>query len=261
MTSPTPVHKWANLLEARIAEHEISVVNRVAVFAETLSTQDTARRMAAGKPGILVVTAYQSEGRGRLGRSWADHPEHSLAMTLAVSARDHSPAFLALAAGVALADACAATLPTDTLGLKWPNDLIERTSSRKLAGVLVETTGPLAMVGIGVNVSHTREQLAGVGLNTATSLAELGGSADRVAVASQVIASLDGTLRQPEADLAEAWRRRDVLTGTHQIVQHNGQRYDGIVESIDPTLTLVIRTREGIQRLPALSTSVVNPGT
>ncbi|MEO1535265.1 MAG: biotin--[acetyl-CoA-carboxylase] ligase [Planctomycetota bacterium] len=257
MTTPTPVHKWADLLEASIAEHDVSIVDRVAVFVETLSTQDTARRMAANRPGLLVVTAHQSEGRGRLSRGWTDHPEHSLAMTLALGARDQTSAFLALATGVALADACAGLLPTDTLGLKWPNDLVERTSNRKLAGILVETAGSLALVGIGVNVSHTRAELDAAGLTTATSLAELGGCVDRIGVAEAVAASLDRFLGRPEADLADAWRHRDILTGTHQAFEHNGRRHEGIVESIDPTLTLVIRTREGIQRLPALSTSVV----
>ncbi|MEL7485460.1 MAG: biotin--[acetyl-CoA-carboxylase] ligase [Planctomycetota bacterium] len=256
MTTPTPVHKWADALEACIAEHKVSVADRIAVFAETLSTQDTASRMASGQPGVLVVTAHQSEGRGRLGRSWADHPEHSLAMTFALSVRDHTPALLALAAGIAVADACASTLPTDTLGLKWPNDLVERTTNRKLAGILVETADPLALVGIGVNVSHPRAELDTAGLHAATSLANLGASTDRLHLAQQITIELDRALKQPEATLAESWRHRDTLTGTQQAFEHNGRRHEGIVESIDPTLTLVIRTREGIQRLPALSTSV-----
>lgn len=260
MTDPAPIHTWADALEACLDAHAITRVNRVAVLAETASTQDAARRMAANQPGLLVITAHQTTGRGRLGRAWTDHPEHSLAMTLALNARAHEPAHLALAAGVALAHACASLLPADTLGLKWPNDLVERTTGRKLAGILIESAGPLALVGIGVNVNHARDQLDASGLPAATSLADLGAQTHRLEAATRIISELDRALTQPEADLTAAWRTRDTLTGTQQTLTHDGRRYEGIVESIDPTLTLVIRTRDGIHRLPALTTSITAKG-
>lgn len=260
MSEPTPLHKWADAIEACIEANTLTTVDRVAVFAETMSTQDTAQRMAASRPGLLVIAAHQSEGRGRLGKTWCDDPDHSLAMTLALDSRKHSPAFLALASGVAVAEACAKLLPADTLGLKWPNDIVERRTNRKLAGILVESADPLALIGIGANVSHTRQQLDDSGLVHAASLADLGAAVDRIATAERILIELDRALHRPEADLAQAWRRRDTLTGTHQTLTHNGKRYEGVVESIDPTLTLVVRTRDGIHRLPALSTSVADRG-
>ncbi len=259
MSANAPVHHWADAIESCINANAVVVVDRVAVLAETASTQDAARRMAANQPGLVVLTAHQTTGRGRLGRHWSDHPDHSLAMTLALNARRHEPAHLALAAGVALAQACASLLTADTLGLKWPNDLVERTAGRKLAGILVETAGPLALVGIGVNVSHTRDLLDDAGLAAATSLVDLGAQCHRLEAATRILIELDRALSQPEADLTAAWRRRDTLTGTHQTLTHNGRRYEGIVEAIDPTLTLVIRTHEGIHRLPALTTSITAP--
>ncbi|MEL6498301.1 MAG: biotin--[acetyl-CoA-carboxylase] ligase [Planctomycetota bacterium] len=259
MNVGTPVHKWADMLEACIAESGVAIVDRVAVFAETLSTQDTARRMASGKPGVLVVTSHQSQGRGRLGRSWLDHPDHSLAMSIATDAHRFTPAFLSLAVGVALVRACGSMLPEDTLGLKWPNDLVERKSGRKLAGILIEGSGGLAVVGIGVNVTHSEAQLRSAGLSSAASLVELGASTERIAVAQRVLVEIDQAVRQGESELMRTWRERDTLTGTHGSFLHDGSRYDGVIEAIEPTLTLVVRTRTGIHRLPALSTSLVAP--
>lgn len=255
MTDPVAVQTWSDQLEACIEEEGLSIVDRVAVFARTGSTQDAAKRMAVNTPGQLVITGHQTTGRGRLGNTWQDDAEHSLAMTIALNARDHSAPLIALAAGVAVANACAALIPNDTLGLKWPNDLVERTSNHKLAGILVEAAGPLALVGLGINVSHTRDQLDDAGLANATSLAELGADADRITVAQRILVELDSAISRPEAELSADWRRRDTLTGTQQAFIHNGTRHEGIVESIDPTLTLVVRTRDGIQRLPALTTS------
>ncbi|MEO1584566.1 MAG: biotin--[acetyl-CoA-carboxylase] ligase [Planctomycetota bacterium] len=252
----TPIHQWADALEAHAESLETDLVTRVAVLASTASTQDAASRMAAGQPGLLLITGHQTTGRGRLGRGWLDSPDHSLAMTLALSAHAHDAPALALAAGVAIADACAESLAEDTLGLKWPNDVVERRTARKLAGVLIETVGPIALVGIGVNVSHPREALDADGLLTATSLRDLGSDADRLDTAKALLTNLSLAVRAPEAELLEAWRRRDTLTGTHHAFVHDGQRYEGVVESIDPTLTLVVRTRDGIQRLPALTTAV-----
>lgn len=256
MTPPAPLHRWADELESCIESNALAAVDRVVVLAETASTQDAARRMAAGRPGLLIIASHQTAGRGRLGRRWLDDPGHSLAMTVALNAHAFSPALLALAAGVALADACAALLPADTLGLKWPNDLVERKTGRKLAGVLIETAGPLALVGVGVNVAHPRDRLDDAGLAAAASLAELGAHTNRLEAAARILVELDRAITRPEAALAAAWRTRDTLVGTHQTLTHDGRRYEGIVEAIDPTLTLVIRTRDGIRRLPALTTSI-----
>jgi BirA family biotin operon repressor/biotin-[acetyl-CoA-carboxylase] ligase len=63
-------------------------------------------------------------------------------------------ALLALAAGVAVADALTPLLPAQTVGLRWPNDVVA--GGRKLAGVLVEVLGDgRSIVGIGVNTNNT----------------------------------------------------------------------------------------------------------
>ncbi|MEM8758043.1 MAG: biotin--[acetyl-CoA-carboxylase] ligase [Planctomycetota bacterium] len=259
MNGATPVHLWLDRLEARLVGLADPVVSRALVVAETGSTQDAARRMAGRSPGLVVVADRQTAGRGRRGRAWIDAPDSSLAMTLALDAHAHPGASVALAAGVGVCQACAGFVPRGSLGVKWPNDIVDRETDRKVAGVLIETAGPLLLVGIGINASHAPGALAEAGLPEAVSLAELAGEPiDRIELACAVLGELMAVLAGPESAAIERWRTLETLTGTHQAFEHDGRVVSGLVESIEPTLTLVVRTETGLVRLPAMSTSVIN---
>jgi BirA family transcriptional regulator, biotin operon repressor / biotin---[acetyl-CoA-carboxylase] ligase len=107
--------------------------------------------------GALVVADHQTAGRGRLGRSWEAPPGTSLLCSLLLKppAERHIPE-LSLVAGVAVADAIERLIGL-AVQLKWPNDVMLR--RRKVAGCLAEARGGAVVLGIGVNVNQTREQL------------------------------------------------------------------------------------------------------
>jgi len=115
------------------------------------------RAREQGERGPLwVVGGEQTAGRGRMGRVWTS-PRGNLYATLLLT--DPCPIEkapeLGFVAGVALAEAAKVILgPRESLGLKWPNDLLY--DGAKLSGMLLEATrlqsGVLAaVVGIGVN--------------------------------------------------------------------------------------------------------------
>ncbi len=128
-------------------------------LAEIESTQEEARRLARiHGTGVLVVADAQSQGRGRLGRSWFSPARAGLWASLVIKPRrspQEWPAVTALA-GLALRGAlhsCAGI----AAGIKWPNDLLCR--GRKIAGILAESTQELGIVlGVGVNISQKREE-------------------------------------------------------------------------------------------------------
>ena len=66
--------------------------------------------------------------------------------------------WLPLLAGVALYEAV-----IDVTGvpiqLKWPNDLLVERDGRKVAGILAQTSGPAVVIGIGLNVDTTVDEL------------------------------------------------------------------------------------------------------
>lgn len=107
--------------------------------------------------GALIVADHQTAGRGRLGRSWEAPPGTALLFSLLLRPppERHAPE-LSLVAGVAVAD----TVERETglaTQIKWPNDVMLR--RHKVAGVLAEAKDRAVVLGIGVNVNQTREQL------------------------------------------------------------------------------------------------------
>jgi BirA family transcriptional regulator, biotin operon repressor / biotin---[acetyl-CoA-carboxylase] ligase len=136
--------------------------------------------------GALVVADHQTAGRGRLGRTWEAPPGTAILCSLLLKpppARNAPE--LSLVAGVAVAD----TLERATglsVQVKWPNDVMLR--RRKVAGCLAEGRDGAVVLGIGVNVNQTSEQLP----EGAGSLRTLVGREwDREALLSSLLDDLD----------------------------------------------------------------------
>jgi BirA family biotin operon repressor/biotin-[acetyl-CoA-carboxylase] ligase len=160
------------------------------------------RARAGEEAGLVSVTEHQTAGRGRLDRVWETPARSSL--TFSVLLRPDAPPqdwpWLPLLTGYAVQAALADRLPD--IALKWPNDVL--VEERKVAGILVERIdtpqGPAAVVGIGINVSQTLDELP-VALATSVEL-ETGEPVDRTDLFGQVLGSLhglQGLLLDPEA--------------------------------------------------------------
>lgn len=253
---------WGDALEAVIARSpEPRAIDRVAVLRETVSTQDAAKSMSAGTPGLLVVCGVQTGGRGRLGRAWHDAPGKSLAMSVTLDAGDHNPASVSLGAGLAVAETAETACGVERLGLRWPNDVVDPESGRKLAGVLVERSNDVLTLGIGVNVSHYEGDWPKGLQGRCVSLAGLGSERLRLDIAGLLIERLESALAMAQEELCEAWGMRDVLVGTVQTFESSGERWTGLVRSIAPTSRIVIESASGVRRtLDAQTTSLVHGG-
>lgn len=111
---------------------------------------------AAGAPsGTCLAAEWQSAGRGRRGRTWVAALGGSLTFSLLWRFERGAGHLggLSLAVGVAVARALSAC-GVERVQVKWPNDVV--VDFRKLAGILVETSGEMqgpsvAVIGVGVN--------------------------------------------------------------------------------------------------------------
>ncbi|WP_231482402.1 biotin--[acetyl-CoA-carboxylase] ligase [Nocardioides sp. URHA0020] len=164
----------------------------VEILGTTTSTNAVATdRARAGAPeGLVVVAEHQTAGRGRLDRSWQAPPRSSVIFSLVL--RPVVPLaswpWLPLLTGHALGKALRAE--GYDVGVKWPNDLL--IGDRKVAGILVERIetpdGPAAIIGVGLNVSLTPDDLP---VPTGTSLAIASGAEpDRTALLVALLRSL-----------------------------------------------------------------------
>jgi len=107
--------------------------------------------------GAAALCDEQTSGRGRLGRGWAAPPGTAVLCSVLLRPPP-APALaeLSLVAGVAVAETAEAALKLSAQ-IKWPNDVL--VNRRKVAGILAETAGEAVVLGIGLNVNQTREQL------------------------------------------------------------------------------------------------------
>lgn len=138
----------------RVGSTNVELVERLRQAARNAGVRGT---RADDLRATLLVAEQQTQGRGRLGRSWLASPGASLTFSFAVPMQRQDWSGLSLAVGVAVARALDPA--GQHLRLKWPNDLWlpgGPAGGRKLGGVLIEsiTVGEqrVAVVGVGLNV-------------------------------------------------------------------------------------------------------------
>jgi BirA family biotin operon repressor/biotin-[acetyl-CoA-carboxylase] ligase len=141
--------------------------------------------------GATAAADEQTEGRGRLGRRWEAPPGR--AILCSVLLRPDAPTAiwpeLSLVAGEAVAAALRGELGLDA-SLRYPNDVV--VSGRKLVGVLPEARQGRVVLGIGVNVNQTAEELPRETAKPPTSLrVELGREVARAPLLAAILAELE----------------------------------------------------------------------
>jgi BirA family biotin operon repressor/biotin-[acetyl-CoA-carboxylase] ligase len=157
----------------------------------------TQRLLAEDAPeGVVAVAEEQTEGRGRLGRTWVAPAGSSLLASIAL--RPDVPTTNLAELSVVAGRACAAAI-AELTGLapevKSPNDVL--IEGRKVAGILAEAREGRVVLGIGINVSQSEEALPVRPQHPATSLLLETGSA--VPRAELLAAFLDHLEREYDA--------------------------------------------------------------
>ncbi|MCX7868365.1 MAG: biotin--[acetyl-CoA-carboxylase] ligase [Terrimicrobiaceae bacterium] len=221
---------------------------RVQFVDEASSTNDLARGLPAWS---AVAAAVQTRGRGRFGRSFS-----SGAGGLWFTAVVPAPPPAGRGAGFSLALGWKLLELLERIGvpgarLRWPNDLMA--GDRKLAGLLVEQTGPQTLAaGIGCNVRNRPWEDDPALEATAARLADLlpgepepedllPAFLDAVAEAHEAVLSLG--LRGVVEALNPRWGRRHVV-----LHLHDGAVHHGVFFGLDPEGHLVLENEAGFRQ-------------
>ena len=234
---------------------------RLEALASVGSTNKEARlRAQRGEAAPLWITAVtQTQGRGRMDRSWASPPGNLYASLLlrAPAPPERAPE-LGFVAAVALRDAVLgeASALASQLAFKWPNDLL--LAGKKCAGILVEgemdvDNGVSAVIGIGVNcVSHPAQAAY-----PATDLAAHGAAVVPERLFRELSASMCRRLAQWDRGRGFSAILRDWLAAAsgvgEEITVRNGSgEKHGRFVGLDPSGRLMLQVRDGgIQRISA----------
>lgn len=209
---PDELESWADVLEDQV--RGLRHVTRVRVVRETGSTQDAARSAAGGVPGLLLTAGVQSAGRGQQGRVWEQGAGRGLAVTYAVEASQSGR--LSMAAALAALSACERCVGEGVGGALWikaPNDIVladagAASGRRKLAGILIEQGGGLALIGVGINVAHMPEHFPPGLRDSAVSLRMLGSRVSRLEALVVLTHALERWLEASSESLAREWGER-----------------------------------------------------
>jgi BirA family biotin operon repressor/biotin-[acetyl-CoA-carboxylase] ligase len=141
--------------------------------------------------GAIAVADEQTEGRGRLGRRWEAPAGTSILCSVQLRPAVDAAHFPELT--VVGADACAEAIRAVTglePTLKHPNDVL--IGGRKVAGILGEAGEGRVVLGSGINVNVSTDELpVEVRIPATSLLAETGEQVDRIELLVEFLAALE----------------------------------------------------------------------
>jgi BirA family biotin operon repressor/biotin-[acetyl-CoA-carboxylase] ligase len=233
---------------------------RLVCFDNVDSTNDVAKRFI--EEGVcerlVVISDYQSAGRGRFHRGW-ESPRGGLYASL-VTEPVLSPARLPLM-GMLLG--CSAVSAIHSLSavdarLKWPNDIV--VDEKKVAGILSEavTEGNqvvAVILGIGVNVNlwldDYPEDLRG---SITTILLETGEESSTEDLAALLLNEVYGRIREVETrqtfeSILSEYKSVCNTLGRSVRVEQADRTFEGTAVNIDEYGALIVETEEGEVRV------------
>ncbi|MEG0753600.1 MAG: biotin--[acetyl-CoA-carboxylase] ligase [Angelakisella sp.] len=231
--------------------------NKIVCLPSTDSTILHANRMileGAGD-GTVVLAEHQTNGMGRLGRSFESPGGEGIYLSIILEPRCGTEALglLTSYAGLAVCEAIEKVCGIQAK-IKWPNDII--IDGRKVCGILTRLVSDAetatithAIVGIGVNV---RQQSFSAELSQkAISLRQATGvDYPRAVLTGEIVNSINRMLRterwleQPPSHALAALRERSCTLGQQVTVISPTKTREGFAESIDSSGGLVVRFGE-----------------
>ena len=229
----------------------------------TLGSTNTAAMNWAdeGAPeGSLILTDYQTAGRGRQGRTWQADAGHNLMFSV-VLRPPLPPArlnLITLAASLATAEAVEAFTTPLRATIKWPNDVL--LEGYKCCGMLLESTlagadTATVILGIGLNVNQPDfpPELEG----QATSLLlQTGQRIPRAALLADLVGRLEHyyeALAEDEATIRRAYTARLHGLGHPTMLRFTEEAHpiNGIIRGVSETGALCLETADGLRTFHA----------
>lgn len=252
-------------IAARLAREGSRVRLSVADRVDSTSTRLLELAAAGAPSGTCLAAEWQSSGRGRRGRAWISTVGGSLTFSLLWRFERGAGHLggLSLAAGVAVAHALV-ECGVERAQVKWPNDVV--IDLRKLAGILVETSGEIqgptvAVVGVGVNyrlgeraIDRIDQPVADVAGCVAPAPSR---SALLAALASHLGRALEDFDRRGFAGVRGEWRALHAYHGRPvRVVPPRDPPFEARVTDVAPDGALVVETADG--RAVALASAEIS---
>ncbi len=228
------------------------------LFESIDSTQSALkqRKLLDHTPWVYIAE-QQTQGRGRLDRTWHSPFGQNLYLTLRYSfQKDMSELTgLSLAVALSMAKAAEVLVPQASFSVKWPNDLVYR--HQKLGGCLMEVQAEAhgvstVWIGIGLNINSDPREVAShppISQPWTSLSAILGSPLDRTACLLHLMQVLCEDLKAFEQSgfqgFQARWQACDGLFNQPVILQRASGVLEGIACGINPEGHLQVKDASG----------------
>lgn len=216
------------------------------------------------KHGTVVLAERQTAGKGRLNRTWYSNAGENLTFSMLFLKKDIlnlNPNILNLASSLAVANVLE-SIHFLKPSLKWPNDIL--INNKKVCGILLEagfagSTMNRLVVGIGLNVNQAYFQ--GNFMMEPTSVRmEINSPVDREKLLAEILERYEEILEKVKnspAVVLREWSKKCKMIGDKVEVKRGEESLYGIFDEVDSEGYMILRTKQGIERISYGDVSVV----
>ena len=223
-------------------------------FFEQVTSTNTLAKEYASRASIqkskLFVAAEQTQGRGRLGRSFYSPNQTGVYMSLCLfpqQSLDSIPLFT-IQAAVALYKTIHSLSPNEQLGIKWVNDIW--LGHKKVAGILTEAVTDIQtqqvsalIIGLGVNVhmpTHLPDELASIVTGFQTEM-----TVSRSELVARFLHEWEKTTTYSKQTLIQLYKQHSIILNQDIIVYSGQHSYTATALDIGENGELLIQTADG----------------
>mgnify|MGYP001184553481 FL=1 len=233
---------------------------------EVDSTNNYAKRLAQEgcEEGTVVIAEIQTEGRGRMGRSWHSMGNKGIWMSVVLRPviSPEEIQVITLAASLAVVSALNEVLGIEA-GIKWPNDVI--LDGKKVCGILTEMNMEMERVnflisGIGLNFSQQESDFPEEIRDKATSLGiylkEKHGldisKIKRTQLIKMILFKFEEVYDKVNSDngddVVKEWKKHCITLGKEVCINYRTKQYTGTALDVDTKGRLLVRCSDGVTR-------------
>ena len=229
------------------------------ILPTAISTNTLMREKAsAGTPeGCILIANMQTEGRGRIGRSFFSPADTGIYMSLLLRPRRYSSRQAFRLTTMAAAAACDAIekVAKKTAQIKWVNDIYM--DNKKVSGILTEASFGLedglleyAILGIGLNVYPPKEGFPKELAGTAGSIFSAPQNDGKNHLAAEFLNSFMTYYSMPEqTGYTKTYREHSLVIGKEILVHFQGESRKALALDIDEECRLLVKYENGETQL------------
>lgn len=231
--------------------------HKILIYDEADSSNRIAKELAMSgeSEGTIVIVKSQTQGKGRMGRSFISSSENGLYMTIilrpSILARDALS--ITTLGAVAVSEAIEKT-SGETTQIKWVNDIY--IGKKKVSGILCEAglnfeSGMLdyAVIGIGINILPPSDGFSPEISEIATSIYEKDAPCGyKSRLCAEIIDMFfDYYAKIEQKDYMKAYKQKSNILGKEIEIDVGGKIASGIAVDIDDDASLIVKTDDGIK--------------